>query len=127
MASVSGLGTTAQEQSINYLNILIAQMRNQDPMDPMDNNQMASQLAQLSQLQQLENLNGTFQSVLTATEAKYAASLLGKTVSFVPEGGETEQSGPVTGVEIADGQACVRVGSSLVPVDEILSISESGQ
>lgn len=127
MASVSGLGTTAQEQSINYLNILIAQMQNQDPMDPMDNNQMASQLAQLSQLQQLETLNGTFQSVLTATEAKYAGSLLGKTVSFVPEGGEAELCGPVTGVEITGGQACVRVGPYSVPVDEILSISETAQ
>ena len=127
MSSTSSVTASASDIQADYMRLLVTQLQNQDPMEPMDNNQMASQLAQLSQLQQLENLNGTFQSVLTATEAKYAASLLGKTVSFVPEGGEAEQSGPVTGVEIADGQACVRVGSSLVPVDEILSISESGQ
>ena len=41
----------------DFLNLLIMQMRNQDPMDPMKGTEFAAQLAQFSSLEQLTNLN----------------------------------------------------------------------
>ena len=41
----------------DFLKIMIAQLKNQDPMNPMDGTQYASQLAQFSSLEQLSNLN----------------------------------------------------------------------
>lgn len=43
-----------------FLEILVEQLKNQDPMDPMKNEEFAVQLAQFSQLEQLVNLNSKF-------------------------------------------------------------------
>ena len=40
-----------------FLKLLVAQMRHQDPMDPMDGQQMAAQLAQFSSVEQLVSAN----------------------------------------------------------------------
>jgi flagellar basal-body rod modification protein FlgD len=73
---------TASSIQMDYINLLVAQLQNQNPLEPMDNNEMASQLAQFSQLQQLETMNASFTEVLTATQRSYANSLLDKTVTF---------------------------------------------
>lgn len=41
-----------------FLNMLVTQLKNQDPMNPMDNDQFAVNLAQFSQLEQLVSING---------------------------------------------------------------------
>jgi flagellar basal-body rod modification protein FlgD len=115
---------SASEQKINYLNLLIAQMRNQNPLEPLDNNQMASQLAQISQLDQLETLNGSFKNVLSTTQMNYAASLIGKTVTFLPEGESVPVSGQATGVVQIDGEPAVCVGAYAVKVSQLFSISQ---
>ena len=42
-----------------FLQMLVAQMKNQDPLSPMDGQQMAAQLAQFSSVEQLVTLNET--------------------------------------------------------------------
>ena len=41
----------------DFLNLLVAQLQNQDPLNPMDSTQFTSQLAQFSSLEQLSNIN----------------------------------------------------------------------
>lgn len=43
-----------------FLQLLVLQLRNQDPLDPQDNQQMLAQLAQFSALEQQNNLNENF-------------------------------------------------------------------
>lgn len=43
----------------DFLNILVQQLKNQDPLEPMKNEQFAVNLAQFSQLEQLININNT--------------------------------------------------------------------
>lgn len=73
-----------------FLKLLIAQMRNQDPMAPMDGTQMATQLAQFSSLEQLQQINSTLTSqqassgsVLGAIQASAAINTIGHTVVAV--------------------------------------------
>lgn len=40
-----------------FLQLLVAQMKNQDPLNPMDGQEMAAQLAQFSQVEQLIDIN----------------------------------------------------------------------
>jgi flagellar basal-body rod modification protein FlgD len=47
-------------QKEDFLNILVTQLKNQDPLNPMENDQFAVDLAQFSQLEQLINLNEKF-------------------------------------------------------------------
>lgn len=55
----------------DYLNLMVAQLKNQDPMKPMDNQEMATQLAQFNTVEQLIGVNKTLESMNKAqTEAK---------------------------------------------------------
>lgn len=50
----------------DFLNLLVSQMRNQDPLDPMKGTEFAAQLAQFSSLEQLTNLNESMTASLDA-------------------------------------------------------------
>ena len=100
MAIATGL--TSGGIRTDYMNLLVAQLRNQNPLDPMDNSDMAMQLSQFSQLEQLENLSSMFQKVLMATERSQASSLIGNQVSFSPAGPDGSTTGQVNSVIIFD-------------------------
>jgi flagellar basal-body rod modification protein FlgD len=55
-----------------FVQLLVTQMQNQDPMDPMDGKDLAAQLAQFSSVEQLMNINtklDNFTSLLTSSSA----------------------------------------------------------
>lgn len=58
-----------------FLQLLVCQMQNQDPLEPSTDTEYVSQLAQFSQLEQLQNLSGE-------SEKSQAFSLVGKYVVF---------------------------------------------
>lgn len=70
-----------------FLQLLVAQMRNQDPINPLDGTEFASQLAQFNSVEQLIDVNGGLQSLKDSQEMmsasltnSMAASLTGKQV-----------------------------------------------
>jgi len=65
----------------DFLTLLIAEMKNQDPTKPMDPTQMVSQLATVSQVSQAVTTNENLSSLLTATSLSQAEQLIGKTLS----------------------------------------------
>ena len=124
MSAVSGMGSSAQEISTNYIKLLVTQLQNQDPTQPMGNNEMASQLAQLSSLQQLENMGSTFSQVLSSQQAVEATSMIGKEITFFPAGSKTAYMGIVDGVDFSSGKARVTIGGQAVDMSTIQTISE---
>ncbi len=58
----------------DFLKLLVAQLKHQDPMNPMDGKDMAAQLAQFSSVEQLQELNTKFDAQGKA-EAAIAASI----------------------------------------------------
>jgi flagellar basal-body rod modification protein FlgD len=74
---------SASSQKMDFMNLLVTQLQNQNPLEPMDNQDMSAQLAQFSQLEQLENLNQSFGKVLETSERSLANDMLGKQVSFI--------------------------------------------
>jgi flagellar basal-body rod modification protein FlgD len=73
-ASSTTLGGT------NFLTLMLAQLKNQDPTSPVDSNQFLAQLASLSEVQGITQLNTSFSSLsnsLLSSQALQASSLLG--------------------------------------------------
>ncbi len=90
--------TTSKTKSLgkdDFLKMLVAQLKNQDPLKPMDGTEFASQLAQFSSLEQLTNMNtqlenlGLYQTTMNNTQA---VNLLGKVVS-VNQGNQFQVDG----------------------------------
>jgi len=66
-SSASGSTSAAATNGANvteadFMQLLIAQLQNQDPLNPLDSADFAAQLAQFSSLQQLTEINGTLKS-----------------------------------------------------------------
>lgn len=64
----------------DFLTLMLAQLKNQDPTSPVDSNTFLTQLAQLSEVQGITQLNTSFSglsSSLVSSQALQASSLLG--------------------------------------------------
>jgi flagellar basal-body rod modification protein FlgD len=76
-------GTSATDLQNTFLQLLVAQLKNQDPTNPMDSSQMTSQLAQINTVSGISQLNTTLTSLstqLAAGQQSQAALLIGSTV-----------------------------------------------
>jgi flagellar basal-body rod modification protein FlgD len=75
--------TGAQQTQDTFLKMLIAQMKNQDPLNPMDNSQVTSQMAQIQTVSSLSTLNdsiGGLSTQFTQMQALQSVSLVGHDV-----------------------------------------------
>jgi flagellar basal-body rod modification protein FlgD len=121
-SSAAAAQTSAKSKSLtqgDFINLLVTQMKNQNPLEPMDNYQMASQVAQMSTV---ESLNKIYESVNqiasrqdTVVNSLGTAALIGKTVE-AQGNGLTLSQGAVSGstYQLAKaGNVLVQVYNSL--------------
>jgi flagellar basal-body rod modification protein FlgD len=104
-ASASGAAKSGTEATQDrFLTLLVAQMKNQDPMHPLDNAEITSQLAQLSTVQGIENMNSTLQALaasLGSNQIGQAANLIGRGVLVPGDSIGPTQPSDVLGFELA--------------------------
>lgn len=111
VSSVSSMNSTApastvsaasaKDMSANFMQLLVAQLKNQDPLNPIDNAQMTSQMAQLNSLEQLTKISDLLAAQSGASHLSTlseAASALGKTAELKlgSQGAVTTQNGEAT-------------------------------
>ncbi len=101
--------TSAEDMQSRFLNLLVTQLQNQDPLNPMDNSQMTTQLSQISTVSGIEKLNTTLEKLLSSysdTQNVQAAAMIGKTVlssgSTLTLGSEGSAMGGITLASAAD-------------------------
>ena len=110
-----------------FLQLLVTQLKNQDPLDPQDNSSYIAELAQFSSLEQmtnvvknLEDLGKVVNNIDTSVLVGQLSSMIGKQVDWVntineadDEGSPTSRkenmTGVVTGVTIVDGNPSIVV------------------
>ena len=121
VSSVSSLfgagGATAakgssEETQDRFLSLLVAQMKNQDPLNPLDNAQVTSQLAQLSTVQGIEDMNGTLESLAASmgvNQMAQAANLIGRGVLVPGDSISPTELEDVIGFELARPADTVKV------------------
>ncbi|HEX3831436.1 MAG TPA: flagellar hook capping FlgD N-terminal domain-containing protein [Solirubrobacteraceae bacterium] len=93
----------------DFLQLMMMQLQNQDPLNPSDPTQYLSELANFSTLEQETNIASS--SATTASEQSTAAALglLGHTVSYTDSSGAT-QSGAVTKIDFTSSGPALTIG-----------------
>jgi flagellar basal-body rod modification protein FlgD len=61
--------SAAKQQQSQFLQLLVAQLKGQNPLDPQDPTQFVSQLAQFSSLEQLTSIRTTLDGMAKASAA----------------------------------------------------------
>jgi len=109
-----------------FLQILVTQLRNQDPMQPMQDKEFIAQMAQFSSLEQMVNMAKEVTALKQS--AGMATGLIGKQIEWYAENANsTEESvvqrGTVSSIIWTNGVQYAQVGEVAVPIDKIVSIS----
>jgi flagellar basal-body rod modification protein FlgD len=103
------------------MQLLVAQLRAQDPSSPMDTNAMMSQTTQLSSMEQLTSLTSLTQETFALQMRMAAAGLVGKTVGYTAADG-TAQTGIATAVSYTGSVPMVTIGNQSVSLDAISGV-----
>ncbi|NLL41955.1 MAG: flagellar hook assembly protein FlgD [Firmicutes bacterium] len=110
-----------------FLQLLITQLKHQDPINPVEDKEFIAQLAQFSSLEQMQNLNTTMSDLMLAqqklTSLAQATGMIGKQVELSTHDGESI-IGKVTGVQFKEGWPQIMVGGKLYGFDEVVAIRE---
>lgn len=93
----------------DFLKLLVAQLKYQDPSNPTDMNAMTGQMTQFGILEQLTNLAKDGAATKTSLERTHAVELLGRTVTYVDASG-AQVEGLVESVDTAGASPTITVG-----------------
>jgi flagellar basal-body rod modification protein FlgD len=127
-ATGNGLSSTATTSSSSkdkdmFLQLLVAQMKYQDPTSPADSTQFLTQSAQFTNLEKMENLSNQMGLMLSSQMAFGASSLVGRSVSYtLPDG--TSGAGTASGVEFGATGPVLTVGGVSVPISSVVSVTD---
>jgi len=83
-----------------FMELMLAQLKNQNPLDPQDNGDFIAQLAQFSSLEEMQNLSSTVEDVagqFRSSQALQASAMVGKTVLAPSDVGILGNDGEITG------------------------------
>ena len=111
----AALGATDPKKAANFmgkedfLKLLMAQLRNQDPSNAQDMEGMTQQMTQFSMLEQLTNLAEATETSNVSLARTHAVELLGKTVTYRAKDG-SEKSGVVGHVDTSGSAPRLTVG-----------------
>lgn len=120
-AASASKSTTSSSSSLDkdaFLQLLVTQMRYQDPLEPTDNTEYMSQLAQFSQLEAVNNLSTSFSTSQALGLVGQYVILNTKTASGDPK----QVAGLVQYVTVSNNQALLRVNDEYYTMDEFDSV-----
>lgn len=101
-----------------FLQLLVAQMKYQDPLEPTSNTEYISQYATFSQVEQMQNMAATM-------ELTRASSMVGKLVAVetTDKSGDVKQlQGMVQYVTYENGKAYVSIEGNLYSADDVTAV-----
>ncbi len=121
--NTSGTQNTAtndatKNSTLNYndfLKLMVAQLRNQDPLNPTDSTQYMSQIAQFSSVEQGINTNAKLDQLLVNSNISQASTMIGLSLTSA----DGSVSGIVTSVRIdSTGSTAILNNGKEVRIDQ---------
>lgn len=104
----------------DFLNLLIAQLKNQDPLNPMKDTEFIAQLANFSSLEQISNMNKNLEEFLQQQQYQNsvaAVSMIGKEITSVDG-----EKGIVSGINMEDSGVYLTVNGKKIAFTEIKEV-----
>lgn len=104
-----------------FMQLLVAQMKYQDPLEPTSNTEYISQLATFSQLEEMQNMT-------TGMDVQRASALVGEVaimkVTSETTGNTSYVSGKVDYVQIENGKAYLSINDGLYSIDDLDTVAD---
>ena len=119
LSSATGSSSSQLVSEQAFLQLLITQLQNQDPLSPADPTQFVSQLAQFSSLEQMSQLNASVTQQLDNS----VTGLIGQTVTVTdPSSQSGLVTGTVTGVVYYSNGPAVQVNGNNYALSDIQNV-----
>jgi len=131
VGGVGGTATTTATSTVTrsdqmgkdvFLQLLVAQMRYQDPNSPTSTTEFMSQTATFTQVEKLEQIAAQNASMVALQRSLGAGALVGQTVSYTDEKGATV-TGTVGSVRISGEEPSAVVDGVDVPIGRLTEVS----
>jgi flagellar basal-body rod modification protein FlgD len=119
-------GTTTTSTSADkdmFMQLLVAQMRYQDPSNPTDSSQFLAQSAQFTALEKMQTVADQTSQLVGLQVAFGASSMVGKTVSY-PSSDGSIKSGVVTAARFESTGPILQIGGEEVPFSGVRAIGD---
>lgn len=107
-----------------FLQLLVAQLRYQDPLNPTDQTQFLAQTAQFTSLEKMEVVAEQTAAAFAAQMAFGASSLVGRTVTYVDADG-LEVTGSVDSVRFGGTGPVLSVAGVDVEMIDVVSVGQT--
>ncbi len=124
----NGIDSLSQDQ---FLNLIVTELQNQDPLEPTDNAALLNQVSQLRSLAANDKLTSTLTGFSITQELTTASNLIGKNVEGLDTNGDAV-NGVVSSVSVSidennrnNRQIQVHVGTQKVDIKNIREILPS--
>lgn len=108
-----------------FLQLLVAQLRYQDPTKPVDTSAFMNETATLTQVQSSEQTAQVSVDLLSAQRAQTASSLVGHTVSYTAADGSLV-TGVVSSATISTARPTLRIGTVDVDLSQVQQVLAPG-
>jgi flagellar basal-body rod modification protein FlgD len=125
LANASSTGSSsATDDQDTFLQLLVAQLKYQDPMNPTDSSEFMSQNAQFQALSAMQDVSNGVQQMISLQMSFGSAAMIGRQVSWVDAAGTTH-SGVATGVSYPSTGPVLTVDGTDVPVASVTAVTSS--
>lgn len=114
--------TTGSKDKDVFLQLLVAQMKYQDPTNPTDSGAFLAQSAQFTALEKMQSVADQTGLLLGAQLAFGASGLVGKSVQYKLDDGRTG-TGLVSGVQFGQTGPVLDIGGVSVPISNVQSVT----
>ncbi|MFF1530433.1 flagellar hook assembly protein FlgD [Cellulomonas sp. NPDC058312] len=108
-----------------FLQLLIAQLANQDPSSPMDTSQMMAQTTQLGMMESLSEIQASSREQFALQMRMASADLVGQQVTWTDADGKV-QSGVVDSVDYSGSVPVLAIGAEKIALDSIAGVRPAG-
>jgi len=121
-SSSTDLSSTSQVDKDMFLKLMVAQLKNQDPMNPTDSSQFLAQTAQFTSLEKLTDVAEQTSQALSAQLAFGASGLVGRSVTY-NGADDTEQTGVVDSVRFTPTGPVLGIGGAEVTLGDVVTVA----